>query len=278
MVRTVKRSAWAAAIVLGVGVLAVWPRAGAAAQRSEEAARPAPAAATAPAAPSRFLAPEPQTVYDDGLQVTFGVAPDTRGRTVLSAASARVEAKKTIEPDQTTLDLATPDGDRLRLVARRDSITVQHGAETATLTLPATAQSLARMRKVLAGSGAARTFRALSSAVQARRAEPFFDGIVTSGALLGVLNGDVRAADALKARFAARRAPRVRPAAWQRTTQQCWDQYSSDAIRIYDDYDRCMHMRRWYDVVGQANCELIYVTRSELAFSWLVACNGGFFG
>jgi hypothetical protein len=279
MANALTRTGWVAAIVLGLGAFGAWPLAGAAAQRS--AATPAgPAAHAAPvsAAPSRFLAPEPQVVYDEGLQVTFGVAADERGRTVLSAESSRVQVKKMIEPNQTTLDLATPDGDRLRLVARRDSVTVQHGAQSVTITLPATAQDFARMRALLGGSGAARTFRALSGAVQARHAEPFFDGIVTSGALIGVLNGDDRAVDALKARFAARRGPRVQPVAWQSTPNECWRVYSADAIDIYDEYDDCMGRTRWYDISDRSNCQLIYVTRAELAFSWLISCSGGFLG
>ncbi len=262
MARTLKHTGWVTAVAVGLVVLGT---------------RPLVARASDPAAPAKRPAPAPQVLYDDSLQVTFGVAPDARGRTVLSARSPRLQVSKTIEPDQTTLDLATPDGDRLRIVARPDSVTVERGRQTATLTLPAKARDFARMRKLLADSTAARTFRALSAAVGARRAEPFFDGIVTSGALIGVLDGDRRATDALKARFAARRGARVRQVVWQRTTQECWDQYARDAIPIYDEYRECTGRQRWYDLVDRANCDAIYTLRAELAFSWLVACNGGFF-
>lgn len=266
MARALKHAGWVTAVALGVAALG-----------AGLLAAPAGDPEAVSGAAAKFLTPAPQVLYDESLQVTFGVAPDARGRTVLTARSARLQATKTIEPDQTTLDLATPDGDHLRIVARRDSVTAQRGRQTATLTLPATARDFARMRKLLADSTAARTFRALSAAVGTRRTEPFFDGIVTSGALIGVLDGDARAADPLKARFAARRGAGVRQAAWQRSTQECWDQYTRDAIPIYDDYTNCMGMQPWYDYIGQANCQAIYTLRAEMAFSWLVACNGGFF-
>ncbi len=271
-----KRSRWLAMIVLGPCLLGVGPLAGAAG--AQPAVAPVAAVVPASAAPSRFLSPEPQVLYDDGLQVTFGVAADERGRTVLSAESSQMHMKKTIEIDQTTLELVAPDGDRLQLVVRREAITVRRGTQSVRLPLPAKAQDFARVRKILAGSMAARTFRALSASVAARHAEPFFDGIVTSGSLLGVLDGEARAADALKARFAARRGPRVQPVAWQRTPNECWNVYSADAIDIYDEYDDCMGRTRWYDVFDRSNCQLIYVTRAELAFSWLISCSGGFLG
>jgi hypothetical protein len=91
--------------------------------------------------------------------------------------------------------------------------------------------------------------------------------------LLAILSGDSAAAGAL---VAERAEPRLLRA--QRTSQECWEQYRRDAILIRTEYEICFRGTRWYEVDVRFGCAAEFILRAEMAFSWLVACNGGFMG
>jgi hypothetical protein len=95
-----------------------------------------------------------------------------------------------------------------------------------------------------------------------------------SDMLLGVLSGDSGAISSGLA--AAETGPRVRLA--QRTTQECWEQYSRDASRLAAEYHMCLRATRWYEVDVRFGCAVEYVLRAEMAFGWLIGCNGGSWG
>jgi len=219
----------------------------------------------------------PQVQYDDRLQATFTIGADEHGATVLGVDSDYLRVRKTILADQTQLDVVDQRGDRVRLSVRRGVIAVTRGRRSATVTLPLAADALEQVQAILFRSSAVRTFRALARAGESTRTDSFFDGILTSAAVFGVLQGDPHATDAVRARARSRSGARLLPAAWQWSTKDCWDAYVGSAIPIYDEYVDCTSDLSWYDVLGKASCEAIYVVEAELAFSWLVACNGGFF-
>lgn len=61
----------------------------------------------------------------------------------------------------------------------------------------------------------------------------------------------------------------------QKTPGDCWDIYSLEAFRIYNDLVACKDQLSWYEVIDLAGCMLIYVIRAEAAVAWYIACNGG---
>jgi hypothetical protein len=266
-----------AAVVIGLHGLVAIESAGAQSQAADLAAGPDRSLVAEAIGPVVRKAPTPQIQYDDRLQATFGIAADEHGATVLSIESATLQVRKTILADQTVLVLTARDHDRVEVSVRRGAIGVSRGRRSVALSLPLAAGDLDRVQGLLLGSSAVRAFRALVRAGEATRTESFFDGFLTSDALLGVLHGDPHATDALRSRIRARGGARLRPAAWQWSTKDCWDSYSGQAIAVYDEYTDCTSDLSWYDVLGKATCEAIYVVEAEMAFSWLVACNGGFF-
>ena len=61
------------------------------------------------------------------------------------------------------------------------------------------------------------------------------------------------------------------------TPGECWDEYSREAIRIWNDYADCDGSCRWYQPFCPAECEGIYILRAEMAFMWYFNCNGPFY-
>jgi hypothetical protein len=254
---------------------------------------PAPAWAAVPVVPTAFWLtagrlvptvgglplsprPEPQVIQDDRLQATFTVGADQHGRTVLGVDAPEMRVRKTMDADATTLELTGRGRDHVTLTVRSDRFTVTRGRRSVSLVLPVTDEALGRVQQLLAGSSAVQRFRALAKAGGSTRTDGFFDSIVTSAAILDVLNGDPNAADASVARATARGKVKVRQATWQ-GPNQCWDVYARDAIVVADAYADCYERTRWYDQLERTGCALVYLVRSELAFSWYVSCSGGFF-
>jgi hypothetical protein len=71
--------------------------------------------------------------------------------------------------------------------------------------------------------------------------------------------------------------PKVVRVAQSRGPGQCWDDYSGEALRIFDDYSECFAGCRWYQPFCEQTCEGIYALRSEMAFMWYFNCNGPFY-
>jgi hypothetical protein len=71
--------------------------------------------------------------------------------------------------------------------------------------------------------------------------------------------------------------PRVIRVAQSRGPGQCWDDYASEAMRIFDDYSQCFVGCHWYQPFCEETCEGMYALRSEMAFMWYFNCNGPFY-
>jgi hypothetical protein len=56
------------------------------------------------------------------------------------------------------------------------------------------------------------------------------------------------------------------------TPSECWEAYAKEAIAAATDYEDCLRSKKWYDLLGQDLCEVVYDLRAMAAFSWWVRC------
>lgn len=54
----------------------------------------------------------------------------------------------------------------------------------------------------------------------------------------------------------------------------CWDEYVTEAIAAWMEYEQCVDAEEWWDAPGLLSCLLIYEMRAIGAFSWWVSCVG----
>ncbi len=202
------------------------------------------------------------------IQVTTEVAPD--GATVLNVTAKGVTLRKLFYVDRTELAIAAA-GHELRVVVSAAGI--QASADTGRAGFPrrGRSDSLDGVRAVLGGSPVVPIGRALARAAAVGNPR-VADTLRMSEALLGLLSGDPRALDSV---VAARKAPVLLNA---QSSNECWDSYRRDVSLISVEYEDCVRRTRWYEAGTRIGCGVEYVIRVELAFSWLLSCNGGFMG
>jgi hypothetical protein len=202
------------------------------------------------------------------IQVTTEIAPD--GATVLNVVAKGVTLRKLFYVGHTELAVAAA-GHELKIVVSTGGIQAYSDTGRATFPRRGNVDSLDSVRAVLGGSPIVPIARALARAAAVGNPRAA-DTLRMSEALLGLLSGDPRALDSV---VAASRAPVLRNA---QTTNQCWDSYRRDVSVISVEYEDCVRRTRWYEAGTRLGCGLEYTVRAELAFSWLIACNGGFMG
>jgi hypothetical protein len=201
------------------------------------------------------------------------------GAAVLTLESPLVSIEKRIYVDRVAIHVAgRARGDRLSVVVRPTGLTVARGTATVTVGPGSSAAEFAAARALVAGSEAVRALAHVAAALGRTEGSRAAEALLTASETVAFLAGDVHAPTRMAARARRRAGPRLRAAALGgQTTNECWDTYSRDAIEIAGDYEECIKGLKWYDALGHGLCAGEYVLRSELAFSWLVACNGGFF-
>jgi hypothetical protein len=205
------------------------------------------------------------------VQVTTEAAPD--GGYVLTVTSPVATLQKRIYPGRSELEITAPGQESLKLVVTETGIEAQTGERGARVSRQGRGRDAHALRALVSGHPTlpvARGLARFASSTDARAGE----ALRLSDALLGVLSGDSSALS--NAMAAADTGRRVRLA--QRTTQECWEQYSRDASRLAAEYHMCLRATRWYEVDIRMGCGVEYVLRAEMAFGWLIGCNGGSWG
>ncbi len=202
------------------------------------------------------------------IQVTTEIAPD--GATVLSVVARGVTLRKAFYGDHTELAI-TSAGHELKIVVSPTGIQAFSDAGHAAYSRRGSPDSLDNIRAMLGGSPVVPIGRALARAAAVGNPRAA-DTLRLSEALLGLLSGDPRALESVVAVGAA---PALRQV---QSTNECWDSYRRDAVAIATEYEDCVRRTRWYEAGTRIGCGIEYTIRAELAFSWLIACNGGFMG
>jgi hypothetical protein len=266
-----RRESWIrTSFVLAVGLFAAAASAGAACPSTAVASLPArvvTAVRVGPFGQSPALA-----------EVVFTMQPSADGGTLLVAEGPAVRAEKTVAADRLVLVLKA-EADQVTIrVDGGGRIAATRGGKTRTLTAGAVSKTdLAAMRSLLDGSDAVAAFRLMAASLEERGGGAAVESTVISGALVSLLDGDVAAPGRLAQRIIARAAARVRLASGQRTSGECWDVYSREALRIADETEECLK-RQWWNPLHTAACGAEFVIRAELNWFWLIACSGGFPG
>jgi hypothetical protein len=211
------------------------------------------------------------------------------GRVVLDVSDDAVAVRKEITADRSVVTLTTAK-EQLTISTRRGVLTLTGPRETVSVVGGSGADG-GRFIAVLQQSDAASKALRLLERVSEGPVTFASQSLLLTRAVLEVGKGSHAALDKHQ-QWVAAQAPamlaRPRPvverpmvirAAWgdseQKTPGDCWDIYSLEAFRIYNDLVACKDQLSWYEVIDLAGCMLIYVIRAEAAVAWYIACNGG---
>jgi hypothetical protein len=162
--------------------------------------------------------------------------------------------------------------DVLVLVRTGPRLRVTRNGQTSVVSVDrADEEGLDLVQAVLAGSHAARAFRAVHRqlADEARASAP---GVALDhlDALLAILQGEPAALD--------RRAPDARNSAWRvsrivrRTEPTCYSVYETEVISAWDDYSQCIYDVRWYPGMQEV-CAFTWLLRVESAWFRFIGCS-----
>jgi hypothetical protein len=131
---------------------------------------------------------------------------------------------------------------------------------------------------LLLRSNAMRAFDALAAALEDSD-RPESTSVLVTHALMKALSGDPAAARAFARKRGARAAGGMRLVG-QRTRGDfegpdgCWNEYQQTVSRYATALERCYHDYLW-NLFGQAACSAEWLIKVELAWAWVIACNGG---
>lgn len=212
------------------------------------------------------------------------------GRVVLDVSDSTVAVRKDMTTERSVVTITTPK-EQLSITTRRGVMTISGPREVISVT-GGTKDDVERLVAALQGSEVASKARVLLARVTdgpdtlAGQSLLLTRGILEMGiGSEAALNQHQQWASDRAAAMAARPRSEVgRPllirAAWgdpmqSRTPGECWDIYSLENYRIYNDLVECKDQLRWYEAHKLAGCMLIYAIRSEANVLWFISCNGG---
>jgi hypothetical protein len=176
------------------------------------------------------------------------------GRTVITTISAG-DASLAIKTDDQSLTVTDADGN---LRVTRDD-----------------AAGLDEARRRIGRSPLARRAAALIGNIGFGPSSPVVPVLLTTRAFLLAATGDDRGADELRSwiRQARSRVQVVR-VSQDRTADECWKEYTKEALAAWDEFSDCMLNIKWWNPFGESGCLLVYDTRALGAFSWYLDCVG----
>lgn len=162
--------------------------------------------------------------------------------------------------------------DLLVLVKTGARLRVTRDGQTAVLALDcADEEGLDLAQAVMAGSRAARTFRAVFLRLgEASRSSAPGASLGNLDTWLAVLQGEPSAVD--------RRAPEGRGGGWTVSRVSCaaegtcYSEYESEVIKAWDDYVQCIYDVRWYPGLQEV-CAFTWLLRVESAWFRFIGCS-----
>ena len=199
----------------------------------------------------------------------------TDGGTSLSAEAPGVRVDKVVHANAMLVTLVS-DTDRVSIRADGSgTITVTRFGRSNSMAPSAfTKKDLLQVRSLLAGSDAVAAFRLLAGHLENDDQGSAGESLALTGAMVGLLDGDLTAPGRLAQRILRKRAVRLRQVVLQKGPGECWDLYAREAGRIAQDAIDCQQDHRW-NPVALAGCGAEFVIRAELNWFWVIACSGG---
>lgn len=202
--------------------------------------------------------PQESTVVAEGLgvRVTKRIGPEI--------VKIRIEVAKDI------VDLeATAKGD-VRLSRRGRSVAINMGARDQKL--------IAEARRMTEGSLALKSFDALIARLDGD-SRAVAQSMWTTWALVSAARGNDAAVMSVAARFkAAASKGAFAPVSFTSEREEgptaCWAEYSVLVNRYYGEFSACLVDYGWIPMGAQA-CTFEWMVKSELAWFWLIECDGG---
>jgi len=223
--------------------------------------------------------PDPKPVISTAIDANTGLeirqTTDSTGRMTIEVRDQRVSIRRE--------HLAT--GARVTLAGAQGNVTVALDAQGVLVSgLGAdrrlddqlAPEALKREQLLIGRSAVVRDARALLGRLDLRLTTASGSALTLTKILLGTLVGDRAPLDGYRAVMAARvRTPAIVKAAYQKLEGpgSCWDIYQDYLMQIWNDFWDCVG-HNWNSWLYYA-CEAKWLLQSELAMSWLIACNGG---
>lgn len=211
----------------------------------------------------------------NGRDVMFHAEGSPDGGAGLWADAPGIRVEKTVTGNNLQIVLSSDTDQVILKAAQAGTVSVSRGGQTKTIT-PSTfsKKALLEMRTFLTGSEAVSAFRLLVTNLEAEEQDSAGESLIATGALVGLLDGDLQATSRLVQRMARHRAVRLRHVAAQKTSAECWDAYAREADRIYQNAIDCAERTRWNPFTNAA-CGFEFGLRAEFNFLWLLSCSGG---
>jgi hypothetical protein len=178
--------------------------------------------------------------------------------------------KISIEVANDVVDVDANATGRVRLSRRGRSVTLNMRARDA--------QLIAEARRMTEGSQALRSFGALMTAIEGD-SRPVAQSMWPTWGLVNALRGNDAAVISVAARFkaAADKGP-FTPVSFTREREDgptaCWAEYSVLVNRYYGEFSSCLVDYAWIPM-GAQSCMFEWMVKSELAWFWLIECDGG---
>ena len=205
-----------------------------------------------------------------GAQVT--VYRGTGRNVAIDVAGREVSVRKELRGAVVETVIRTP---REQVSVRFDGTVLRVAGAGRTLSTSVTdSQGMETVRRRLAASDAISKALTLLGQVNLGMRSPEAHLILTTRVMLfRLLNRDEGRIELARWYDEAATAPKVvRVGDDELTPTECWEAYSREAIAAVDDYRDCLRSKKWYDILGQEACELIYDLRALAAFSWWIRC------
>lgn len=217
-----------------------------------------------------------QTVTDPATGLVVRVEQDVPGHLTVDVADKAVSIHKDLRGSTSTTTLS--DGRRQLSFSFDGRDLVVRGLKNDLRGSIANTESLMPVLRQLKDSALVQSAKGVLDrmALQADRAEG--NALLLTRALLGSVVGETSSVEQYQ-RWARHTLtqPGVIRVGQTRGPGQCWDEYSREALRIFDEYGGCVASCRWYEPFCAEGCEAIYTLRAEMAFMWYFNCNGPFY-
>lgn len=220
---------------------------------------------------------------------TVRVSRPGAGRVALDVSDDTVAVRKEMTADRSVVTVTTAK-EQLTITTRRGVLTLSGPRETVSVDGASEADG-GRLMAVLQKSDAASKALRLLDRVSEGPATFAGQSLLLTRAIFEMGTGSEAALNQYREWVSDRalalgRRPSAAPlkptlirAAWvdgaqSRTPGECWDIYSLETFRIYNDLVACKDDLAWYEAHKLAGCMLIWVIRAEAAAVWYLACNG----
>lgn len=213
---------------------------------------------------------------DRGADVKFTLGKTAAESTVV-AEGLGVRITKRVGPEIVKIRIEVPK-DVVELEARPSGdVRVSRRGQSLVIALANRDQHLlARARRMMEGSPALKSFGALIAALDTDE-RAVATSMRTTWALVNAVRGndDIVMSIARRVTSAARKGP-FTPVSFTREEgpTACWAEYSETVNVYYGEFASCLVNYAWIPGAAQA-CTVEWAIKSELAWFWLIECDGG---